>query len=521
MKRKNMTRNALITSIISILLCVSMLVGATFAWFTDEVVTGMNTIAAGNLDIELYAGDTQVKADTKLFDDVTLWEPGVVVYEDLQIVNAGTLALKYEMSLNFGNENTLDGYKLSEVLQAAIIDKIADGATREEVLAAAEGKGTKLVDFVMAGELEPGAETDAQTVVIFWAPNADEIDNLYNAKNGKKTSDGQPLHIEFGINLQATQLMYEEDSFGKDYDKFAGKTVVTPEDAQAAIWAAEEGDVIYLSGGAYDTLVLENEDGSPKKGITIEHEKPGNNYTSDPFSVGQINLNSSEDIKIYGIYFDIDKAEPAYGRNGANGYKASIVGSKQGANIGAKNIVIEYCRFSATSNVHEDYVAICFEEQGKPTSRATDITVKNCYLDKSAFNFVRANYLAKGTVTIEDNSLIGGTTHSALNFTGNAADLIIKNNSFGVVSMSGHVLYNGWNPEKAMLGTSRQGNNKILVEVTGNTFNNVALVEGEGHVVELKSSYTQDNCELVFEGNTFGGELAGMTETTVPCIWHN
>ena len=37
MKRKNTTRNALFTSIISLLLCVSMLVGTTFAWFTDEV----------------------------------------------------------------------------------------------------------------------------------------------------------------------------------------------------------------------------------------------------------------------------------------------------------------------------------------------------------------------------------------------------------------------------------------------------------------------------------------------------
>ena len=55
MKRRNATRSALFTSIISLLLCVSMLVGTTFAWFTDEVVTGMNTIAAGNLDVELYA----------------------------------------------------------------------------------------------------------------------------------------------------------------------------------------------------------------------------------------------------------------------------------------------------------------------------------------------------------------------------------------------------------------------------------------------------------------------------------
>ncbi|MBQ4267935.1 MAG: hypothetical protein IJB93_07050 [Clostridia bacterium] len=57
MKHKHTTRSALFTSIISMLLCVSMLVGATFAWFTDEVKSGVNMIAAGNLDIEVTNAD--------------------------------------------------------------------------------------------------------------------------------------------------------------------------------------------------------------------------------------------------------------------------------------------------------------------------------------------------------------------------------------------------------------------------------------------------------------------------------
>jgi len=223
MKRKNLTRNALVTSIISLLLCVSMLVGTTFAWFTDEVVTGMNTIAAGNLDVELLAGGTKVEAATKLFDDVALWEPGVVVYENLQVANVGTLALKYQMTMNFGNENDLNGHKLSEVLKVAVIDKIAAGATRQQVLEAAKASeklGT-LSNFYLTGALEAGASSTEQTVVIFWEPNDNATDNLYNANNGQKTSDGQALHIDFGVTLKATQQMSEEDSFGNDYDKFA------------------------------------------------------------------------------------------------------------------------------------------------------------------------------------------------------------------------------------------------------------------------------------------------------------
>ena len=223
MKRKNATRSALFMSIISMLLCVSMLVGTTFAWFTDEVQTGMNTIAAGNLDVELLADGQKVDSATKLFDTVEKWEPGVVVYENLQVANVGTLALKYQMTLNFGNENDLNGHKLSEVLQVAIIDKIDANATRAQVLAAAKAAtnvGT-LANFYLTGELEAGVSSTEQAVVIFWAPNANEIDNLYNVNNGQVTSDGEPLHIEFGINLQATQKMSEEDSFGPDYDESA------------------------------------------------------------------------------------------------------------------------------------------------------------------------------------------------------------------------------------------------------------------------------------------------------------
>ena len=77
MKRRNVTRNALFTSIMSLLLCVSMLVGTPFAWFTDSVVSGNNVIAAGNLDIELYNDGNKVTSQTNLFDGVK-WEPGVV-----------------------------------------------------------------------------------------------------------------------------------------------------------------------------------------------------------------------------------------------------------------------------------------------------------------------------------------------------------------------------------------------------------------------------------------------------------
>ena len=262
MRRKNTTRNALLTSIISLLLCVSMLVGTTFAWFTDEVVTGMNTIAAGNLDVELYADGAKVETDTELFKlaDPNLWEPGMVAYENLQVANVGTLALKYQMTLNFGSENDLNGHKLSEVLKVVVLDQaITDGTARVEVLelakaaaAAEQGEGA-LSNFYLTGELEAKTNSEEFAVVIYWEPNDNDTDNLYNVNNGQTTSDGEPLHIEFGVNLQATQKMSEEDSFGSDYDKFASilpKATVNNTGAQAV-------NATYGIGGAAEVIDLD------------------------------------------------------------------------------------------------------------------------------------------------------------------------------------------------------------------------------------------------------------------------
>ena len=82
-------KTKLLYSVLSLLLCLSMLLGSTFAWFTDSVHSGINVIAAGNLDVALYHSNAAVQGEkvdeaTKLFMDLNgkdiLWEPGVVSY---------------------------------------------------------------------------------------------------------------------------------------------------------------------------------------------------------------------------------------------------------------------------------------------------------------------------------------------------------------------------------------------------------------------------------------------------------
>ena len=111
MKTRNSTKSKLLSSVIALVLCVSMLIGATFAWFTDTASTAVNKIQAGTLDValEMYDGTNWVNAEGQTLQfkkaagasagEPVLWEPGCT-YElpELRIVNKGDLALKYQIT---------------------------------------------------------------------------------------------------------------------------------------------------------------------------------------------------------------------------------------------------------------------------------------------------------------------------------------------------------------------------------------------------------------------------------------
>ena len=122
--KKTSTKRALLSAILALVMTVSMLVGTTFAWFTDSVTSAGNKIVAGNLDVELHMYDGSAYVDISnatnpIFGadglaaaadgSSTLWEPGKTQVVYLAIKNAGSLALKYKVALNVtGIEKDLD-----------------------------------------------------------------------------------------------------------------------------------------------------------------------------------------------------------------------------------------------------------------------------------------------------------------------------------------------------------------------------------------------------------------------------
>ena len=231
-------------SLTSLMLCVSMLVGATFAWFTDSVTSGVNRIVSGNLDVTLqHANAGQIIEDvtsaTKLFDKAAnstiLWEPGAISYETFTVGNAGTLNLKYEMILIDGGHNTVNGgaNSLLDVLKIAVTTDTISAASRIDP---SDYTWTALKDFIGVGSINDGdlapEDTDVYSVLLYWEPSDNNTDNIYNLNNGKLADDdSDELYVNLGITLVATQKDAEYDSFDNTYD--AGLTVPAASSAAA------------------------------------------------------------------------------------------------------------------------------------------------------------------------------------------------------------------------------------------------------------------------------------------------
>ena len=221
MNNTKTTKRALLSSVMAMLICVAMLIGTTFAWFTDSASTAVNKIQAGTLDVQLLAedGTTSLEGDTlewKTADSRAqgniLWEPDCTY--DLQpvvIKNNGNLALKYKIVITGINGSA----KLNEAIEWTIkIDGNVFDFNDYHPLAA-KGNANDSVKLTISGHMKEVA------------------DNKY-----------QGLSIDgIGITVVATQDTVEYDSTRNDYDALADEASVWDGTADAVGLAANTDDV--------------------------------------------------------------------------------------------------------------------------------------------------------------------------------------------------------------------------------------------------------------------------------------
>ena len=261
MTNRKSTKRALLGSVMAMVLCLAMLVGATFAWFTDTASTGVNKIQAGNLDVVLEmqnADGKWVSAEGKTLDfvkaadakgEAILWEPGCT-YElpALRIRNNGNLALKYKVAITGINGSA----KLNTVIDWTIGD-VAMGA--EQHLAAGESNA-----FTIKGHMQESAGNEYMN---------ESIDGI-------------------AITVVATQDTVESDSFNNTYDANATYPVVAVgdvnTDGDTVLKDKEEDHTIQVTvpAGALDegvqSLKLEVVKSATPAGVKVASTESSQSY---------------------------------------------------------------------------------------------------------------------------------------------------------------------------------------------------------------------------------------------------
>ncbi|MBE6638569.1 MAG: hypothetical protein E7616_03810 [Ruminococcaceae bacterium] len=226
MTNKKTTKRALVLSLLAMVLSVSMLMGTTYAWFTDSVGSVNNIIKSGNLDVELEYFDedakewTIVDEETNVFSD-ELWEPGHTQVVYLKVSNLGSLSLKYALDVNIYSEiagtNVADEtFKLSDYIYYGAVENTTEKfyETRADARKDVFGKSAKLSSsYVKVGSILPDEDSEYVTLVVYMP---ETVGNEANHKTGTPAPE-----IKLGINLFATQYVYEEDSFNEYYDGLA------------------------------------------------------------------------------------------------------------------------------------------------------------------------------------------------------------------------------------------------------------------------------------------------------------
>ena len=206
------TKRALISSALALLMCVAMLIGTTFAWFTDTASTGVNKIVSGNLKVDIIGANSDSHIEKLNFtkaagaeSEALLWEPGCrYLTEGFRIANKGNLALKWKAEINKDNivdgkaaPTAKDGKSLLDVIDFYVVTKAADGTETAVAIENFTGKLAanvgKSETYYIKGVMQTTAGNDYQDL----------------------TLDG------ITITVVATQDTVENDSYDSKYDKDA------------------------------------------------------------------------------------------------------------------------------------------------------------------------------------------------------------------------------------------------------------------------------------------------------------
>lgn len=457
MKRSSTTKKALFISTCALLFSMLMMAGSTFAWFTDSVSSGTNTITTGKLDVQLLHQNQHVDSSEKVTQSTLLftdkdgkainWEPGAAAYENFTVKNNGNLALNYRMALDLNNANTIAGTdkSLKDVLKVKIVkggvsaSDVKEDALKNATNFAAVTDGQINIPAAAGDAREQKLAKDAKSatygVILYWQPDPERdyeynLTNYSNKDSNNKekdlTSDGNDhLSIDLGISLTATQAIEESDSAGNTYDQGAIYPASSAAELKDALSKAGKGDVVELTGN----IALDS-DLSISRDVTIR-STGGAVISGESVVIG-----SSADVKLQGITFK----SPRSSENKGISLKASDYAGK---------LILDKCTFEepqwsslkidAKASANVTIKNCTFDASGTAASHKCDKESDSSALADGAHRILSISGASGTELTMTDNTfkgldkcdassavLISGITGSGLSVKGNTADTLSK-----------------------------------------------------------------------------------------------
>ena len=485
------TKRALLTSVMALVMCVVMLVGTTFAWFTDTASTGVNKIQAGNLDVQLlmrdadgayvnigdsqqviFGGANSLVAQNNNQD--TLWEPGKTQVAYLAVRNAGNLALKYNILLNVRDEGLIGALDYAIVPQSKLS---GENQTCTDTIASwVDAKG------------RTGAESGKLTAGTFTAAPNGCLDEIAHDKTNTNETEYFALVVHMDENagnaymnksvsidmkVVATQAAAENDSFDNQYDKDAPldfEPVATADELKAA---AAAGKNVQLTQDVTltDALTFNN-------AVTIDLN--GKTLTTDLNSNGYSLVTKGNATIVNGTY---------KGTGSARGIGAY-------GNLNMRNVTVDVSGLVGVA---------CSAADSQYTIE--DSTIKGGY--------ALCNFSNKATINVSNSTLEGKTiglyhngSNSGLNLTVTGTKINAGNNgtdATGVyISGSTATTTAGGYQEASFTDCTIKGNAAVEVKYTDLTLNNCTVI---ATVDSANASYTQNN-----NGSTTNGFAVVSTD---------
>ena len=368
MNNRKATKRALLTSVMALVMCVVMLVGTTFAWFTDTTSTNVNTIKAGNLNVTLEkqeANGSWVSAENetltwKTYDnraqDKIFWEPGCTYeLQPVRVKNDGNLAIKYKIAIT-GIQGSA---KLNEVIDWTISDTALD----------------------TYHSLGVGQTSDALTI----------------KGHMKETAGNTYMNEEItgiAITVYATQDTVEYDSNGNTYDKDAAYPTYPAGMTKDSFSAGEKA--VDSNGNFYTSFKDAMENVADKGTLYFKEDEVVDFGT---------HLDVTKNVTIYGNGADFSGKDISIGTYKAPDNKETTI------NIyNAKNLVVwgqptanlsDDCTWNVNFyNCTNDNHNFLMYRGGETATAKINLTLENCSANGFADSIVHTT--ADGTITIKN-----------------------------------------------------------------------------------------------------------------------